>query len=364
MRRENVIVFDPLNPAPEYEYIDTQEDFDRVAHGEGTKPCVFSESFLAIDGSSWKVFVDSYLYYRAARGWRISLPHDFLDRRRLSDFSSETATYEHSTCRLTDPRFSFVIPFRDRDHTLPAVLHHLSHLKCEAGFEVILVNDGSREPVSEEVRHGLDLLKCDWTIVSLPPSQFFRAGFARNIGAAQARGEVLAFIDSDILLRPDFLSDLDRQLELGDLIQAKRWQLWRGASGLELPERLEEPNAFWFDFHSSPVDWMALAKPWRYASTYCLALRRTDFERLGGFRLWYSKYGFEDTDLGLRAVGLGLKLKRSNSDVFHLSPLTRQEAFNHPARRRREGAMRESARKYFILNDAVDSLDWLTHMMA
>jgi glycosyltransferase involved in cell wall biosynthesis len=243
------------------------------------------------------------------------------------------------------------------------VAEHLARLGDDPSFEVILVNDGSQKPIGPALRQALDNLDGGWILANLPPSRYFRAGFARNVGAKQARGEFLIFLDSDILVREDFLTDLERQFQSGDVVQAKRWQIWLDERDKGLPEKLEEPNSFWFDFHTAGVAWMQMPQPWRYTSTYCLAMRRSDFVNLGGFRLWYSKYGFEDTDLGTRAHRRGLRLQRSESDVFHLAPHTRDMAYGHPARRRREGRRRESARKYFILNEVIGSLDWLIHAM-
>ena len=364
MRLEHLIVFDSAKSMSHSHYVADLASFSKLVMDPPTVPLIFSEKLLNCEESEWKQFLDTYLLYKSNRSKNLPAQLDFVDQGRLADYSFEAARIEHGPGRdQTPPRFSIVIPFRDRDDTLPRVIEKIAALESLAPFEVILVNDGSVQPIAPEVRSALQHLKSSWSIAHLPPSSYFRAGFARNVGAVHARGEFLVFTDSDILLKPDFLLDLDVQFKSADLIQAKRWQIWIDERALAWPPKLEEPNPFWSDFYGSGKSWDQMDQPWRYASTYCLAMRRADFVKMGGFRLWYSKYGFEDTDLGDRAHRLGLRFQLSNSDVFHLSPLARKEAFKIPVRRKASGRMRESARKYFILNEAFGSLGWLTHLM-
>jgi GT2 family glycosyltransferase len=285
------------------------------------------------------------------------------DRARHFDYAQAEIERCADWPRAKTPRFSYVIPFRDRDETLPAVLRALK-AAGEDGAEVLLVDDGSAAPAGSATRAALHELRMEWSLVRLPPAPLFRAGFARSVGAMHARGEYLIFLDSDILIGPDFLREVQSSLGEADLVQGRRWQIWADERPAidGLPDRREEPNPFWCEFFNDPAPWMQRPQPWRYVSTYCLALRRHEFARLGGFRVWFAKYGFEDTDLGLRAHRRGLRLALSSSDVFHLSPHPRDAGLKQ-AGKKRGTLMRESARRYFVLNDAVESLDWLTHLM-
>lgn len=367
MRLKNLVVYDPkLKGAAGYRMISSLKDFESAIWDRDERPFVFDEEIVGLHEAGWKRFMDLFLLSRNADPARHGgLDFDYLETSKLKDFEYPSRVTERSGENSRLPKYSIVIPFRDRDHTLPAVLNRISHLETHADFEVILVNDGSLKPVSEEVRKALSSLKRPWVLVDLPPSRYFRAGFARNVGSVHAQGEVLLFIDSDILLKETFLEELEVQLHSGEIIQARRWQIWKDDwRGLDLNGReLEEPNGVWRDFHTSEVPWMERPQPWRMTSTYCLAIRREHFVELGGFRIWFAKYGFEDTDLGLRAYKKGWRLKRSDSDVFHLSPHPRRQGMRGPSVRR-DNRMRESARRYFILNGAADSLGWLTkHML-
>lgn len=322
-----------------------------------TSAVIFSDAIVKLNPVDWPRFLDLFIFHQASLGPPAET-YDYVHRSNLVHFSSENVKIERGPETGAPPEYSFVIPFRDRDDTLPLVIDAASRL-C-GNFELILVDDGSTRPVGPTVRGRLDRLGHGWTIVSLPPAPFFRAGFARNVGARQARGRVLVFIDSDILLPVDFLQDLEAQLCLGDVIQAKRWQIWkplRPRIGEVYRGEREEPNPYWNEFQNSPLEWMREEDPWRWASTFCFAVEKRKFDELGGFRLWYDSYGFEDTDFGLRAHRAGMILRKSSSDVFHLSPL-----LGPPQTFALDGRLRFSARKFLLVNGALESLSWLTHL--
>lgn len=103
------------------------------------------------------------------------------------------------------PRFSIIIPTRNRRATLDACLRALAAQDTSrANFEVIVVDDGSVPPVTitrtAPWRDALDL-----TIVHQPPSG---PAAARNHGARLARGAWLAFTDDDCQPAHDWLGIL------------------------------------------------------------------------------------------------------------------------------------------------------------
>ena len=107
---------------------------------------------------------------------------------------------------MTGPRFSIIVPTRDRDRELRRCLGSLAALEPPAGgFEVIVVDDGSREPPEEAVTSWRGSLE-----VSLHRQPNRGPASARNVGAARARGKLLAFIDDDIALSPPWLVAMDR----------------------------------------------------------------------------------------------------------------------------------------------------------
>src|SRR4051794_20266715 len=91
------------------------------------------------------------------------------------------------------PFFSVIIPTYERPGLITACLRAFTQLDYPVGrFEVIVVDDGSAHSVDsviEQFRGRLD-------VRVLTQENTGPAG-ARNFGAAQARGEFLAFTDDD-----------------------------------------------------------------------------------------------------------------------------------------------------------------------
>lgn len=100
------------------------------------------------------------------------------------------------------PRVSIVIPVKDRAGDLRNCLNSLTALDYPAELlEIIVVDDGSRDATPEvAVELGASLVKSG-SIGGGPAA-------ARNRGAAVAKGENLAFIDSDCTASPQWLREL------------------------------------------------------------------------------------------------------------------------------------------------------------
>lgn len=103
----------------------------------------------------------------------------------------------------TTPQFSIVIPVHDDWESLEGCLRSLAERTDSPEFEVILVDDGSREPAPESIRH--------WNR-SYPLSVIRQpnAGIAaaRNRGVQESNGEVLVFTDADCRFQANCLSAL------------------------------------------------------------------------------------------------------------------------------------------------------------
>src|SRR3954468_15597565 len=105
---------------------------------------------------------------------------------------------------------SVIVPARDAEATLPATLEGLSEQVIDEDFEVVVVDDGSRDGTAELAER------------SPVVDRVVRAGGgapaeARNLGVAAAAGEALAFTDADCRPTPGWLAAGRRALEDADL---------------------------------------------------------------------------------------------------------------------------------------------------
>jgi glucosyl-dolichyl phosphate glucuronosyltransferase len=144
--------------------------------------------------------------------------------------------------------------------------------------------------------------------------------YARNAGIRMSRGDVLAFMDDDVTVDPEWLKNLTAPLYGGD---------WAGVGGRIFPEwksqaprwlPVERPYALApfvsFDFGSEP---RPLDQPPFGAS---MAFRKEVFQKYGGFRTDLGRCAYElrsneDTEFGHRLLAGGERLRYEPSAVMY-----------------------------------------------
>jgi mycofactocin glycosyltransferase len=187
---------------------------------------------------------------------------------------------------------SVVVPVRDHATDVADLLDALGERELPAGTEVIVVDDGSRDPgaLAAVVGGRGRLLRHDR---SLGP------GAARDTGWRAATGDVVAFLDADVVPGDGWLGPL--LAHLGDPVVGFVAPRVRSRQGPTLLERYER--------HRSPLDLgpaearVAPRSRVSYVPTAAMVCRRTALEALGGFEP--SMRVGEDVDLVWRAVEAG-----------------------------------------------------------
>lgn len=107
---------------------------------------------------------------------------------------------------ISDPYFSIIIPTYNRAHLIGKTLETVLQQRF-TDFEVLVVDDGSKDNTAEVVRGFAD-----------SRVQYFRKdngerGAARNFGARHAKGTYLNFFDSDDLMYANHLEAARRWIE-------------------------------------------------------------------------------------------------------------------------------------------------------
>jgi GT2 family glycosyltransferase len=194
---------------------------------------------------------------------------------------------------------SVVIPTYGRGASLQATLTALADQDFQ-GFEVLVVDDGSPEPVGLEgwpASRGSEL-RCIRQENAGPAA-------ARNRGAREARGQILAFTDDDCLPQPEWLSTLAAQIDshpdalVGSLtFNGLKENPWSATSQLII-------DLVYDHFNRNPENAYFLA-------SNNIACRRDLFLELGGFDTEFSKAGAEDREFcdRLRMTGRPIHLVR------------------------------------------------------
>lgn len=211
-------------------------------------------------------------------------------------------------------RVSVIIPYYDSLEALRRTLIGLAAQTYPAGLtELTVVDDGSPDALVQSDIEDL----VDARIVTRD-DEGFRLAAARNDGAAAASGDVLAFLDHDMLPDPVWLESHMRwhHIEKRALVLGSRSHVddsWltedvvrdAGASGGlagSVSEReVQVPE--WIEFHLERT--ANLASPdddiFRVVTGGNLSLSRDFFDELGGFDPSFVRWGGEDTEFGYRA---------------------------------------------------------------
>jgi glycosyltransferase involved in cell wall biosynthesis len=203
---------------------------------------------------------------------------------------------------MTRPRLSIVVPTYNRRRILSRTLPWLLGQRDPGGaYEVIVVVDGSTDGTLEMLdgaRQGERLR------VVAQPNRGQAA--ARNRGAAEARGDILLFLDDDMLAAPDLVSiHLDGhgdargcvilgRMDLAGGVRRSFLKLGVEAWGREFAARLSAPGyrPRFDDWHSGHA-----------------SIDRELFLRLGGFDESFAAYGNEDYELGWRLSRQGAEMR-------------------------------------------------------
>jgi len=100
------------------------------------------------------------------------------------------------------PPISIVIPVRNGLPQLGECLDSLAGQLDAPGFAVTVVDDGSVDAIPQELGAGRPFAL---EVVRQVP---LGISAARNRGIRHATGEIIVFVDSDVVLKPDFLAEL------------------------------------------------------------------------------------------------------------------------------------------------------------
>ncbi|MDM7935900.1 MAG: glycosyltransferase family A protein [Cyanobium sp. CZS 48M] len=204
---------------------------------------------------------------------------------------------------------SVVIPTYNRRPILEKALLALEDQRLEPplqDYEVVVVDDGSTDGTAEWLRQEAER----FPHVRLVEQDHGGPAEGRNRGVDHARGDVIVFIDSDLVVTGTFLLEHARALEARWQQSGNRLCFTYGAviNTANFEDPTSEPHKL--SDHS-----------WAYFATGNVAIDRQLLERAGLFDTGFRLYGWEDLELGERLRRLGVELVRCPAAVgYHWHP--------------------------------------------
>jgi glycosyltransferase involved in cell wall biosynthesis/peptidoglycan/xylan/chitin deacetylase (PgdA/CDA1 family) len=194
---------------------------------------------------------------------------------------------------LSEPSFSIIVPTYQRRDLICAAVRALSAIDYSGEAELIVVVDGSTDGTAA----ALEELDCRLPLRVVVQDNAGAAA-ARNRGASEAVGDVLLFLDDDMICRPDILRQHARSHAQGADAVLGHIPLDPGSPKTFLAAAV----GTWAEKRSRDLAAGADMTLFDLVSGN-LSVRRSVFEAVGGFDTDFTAggtYGNEDLDLGLR----------------------------------------------------------------
>ena len=108
---------------------------------------------------------------------------------------------------MATSHLSLIIPVYNRPNEVEELLDSLTR-QSETNFEVVIVEDGSKDTCQHVVEAFKDKLDVSYSYI---PNG--GPGNARNYGAKQSKGDYLIVLDSDCILPPDYIKSVNKELK-------------------------------------------------------------------------------------------------------------------------------------------------------
>ena len=191
---------------------------------------------------------------------------------------------------------TIIIPALNEEETLPLCLASVNALDYPQGrVDVIVVDNGSTDRTREIARDFGALVLCDDAL---------SVSGLRNLGAKNAKGEILAFLDADCIVDPGWLREAERYFE------SPETAAW--GSPPAVPKNATWVQNTWYLVRKkkeqvSEAEWL---------ESMNLFVRKDDFTAIGGFN--ESLVTCEDVDFSYRIKTRGRIVADTAISVIHL----------------------------------------------
>lgn len=195
---------------------------------------------------------------------------------------------------------SFVIPALNERTTLARLLGSIDVMTIPDGVEVreVIVVDAGSSDATAQIAHERGC-----TVLTTEPGSVSRS---RNLGAANASGSVVAFVDADCELPVDWLAAIAKSIAKEDVVAA--------GCVMAAPARSATwVETCWYQLAHQPGSGTLLQRRW--LPSFNLVVKKDEFESVGGFNELLPTC--EDVDLGYRLSKLGKLERIGTSHVRH-----------------------------------------------
>jgi len=222
---------------------------------------------------------------------------------------------------MSAPYFSVVIPTYNRIDMLVRVLDALALQKDAPDFEVIVVNDGSKDRTDAVMRERIAASKYPYPLQYLLQENS-GPGRARNAGVALGSGEFVIFIGDDTVPEAAFLSEharVHRDSSDDPLVACLGYTGWPPQE--RVTAFMDYINDYGLQFGYKLIEDGAIV-PFNFFYTSNISISRKLMVEQP-FDTTFPSAAWEDIELAYRLDALGLKIRYTRQAITrHYHPMT------------------------------------------
>ena len=222
---------------------------------------------------------------------------------------------------------SVVIPTYNRLPILKKCLDSLENqilIDAIKDYEIVIVDDGSTDGTTDWLKNNIDF----FPHLRLFEQSHGGPALGRNLGVEKSNGDVIVFIDSDLVVDKYFLVNHAKTL-------IKSWSKNFDRKCFTYGSVINTSN--FNNPKSEPFKIQDLS--WAYFATGNVAIDKKVLEKSGLFDPSFRLYGWEDLELGERLRNMGVKLVKCPKAIgYHWHPALALDQIPHLIRIEKERA--------------------------
>ena len=187
---------------------------------------------------------------------------------------------------------AIVVPCNNVEHIVDECINSLIRQKYpQDKFSIIAINDGS----TDNTREHLEVFKKHPNFYLFNHEKNKGLSATRNTGIKNSHSEIVCFLDSDMVIQPDWLQLIVAEFVAEEVI---------GVIGDTTLPKGESPNMLDHYFYSAKRGARQFeensAIGWRWFLFNNTAVKRSAIKKTGLFDETFTSYGGEDTDMAIR----------------------------------------------------------------
>lgn len=244
--------------------------------------------------------------------------------------SRQTNDKNHETSNF---KYSIIIPTYNSKHTIVKLLDSIFATKGHEHFEIIVVDDASTDQTYKVVK--------TYPVRIIVSSKNMGSAHARNTGAFAAQSPYLIFFDADVVIKPDTLERLTKRIE-----EKNENYVFMGIYD-ENPVKINfisQYKALLDSYHWRNIKTKAVTS----FEPRCAIMKKSLFEKSGGFDDTIVGADVEDYELGYRLLDINAKLiVDPEIKVYHHFPMSVKHLISTLFNRTKSWIQLFSSRKKF-----------------